>query len=218
MTITIDLYSDIICPWCIIGTHRLDKVLAERFSALTVEIRHHPVLLMPDCPPEGLKIVDLMRARHGITDPSKAWVRPHAEAHASGLDLDLGRQPFAYSTIAAHTLIRLAAPRGTQHKLATAIIHAYFQDGQNIADPDILAGIASSHGFERDEAHRLALDSTEDARTRLEGAAASAAGVTSVPHLSFGKNLILTGCRSEDEIAHVINVAISRAKEPLNAA
>ncbi|MFE0756361.1 DsbA family oxidoreductase [Inquilinus sp. NPDC058860] len=218
MTLAIDLYTEITCPWCIIGMHRLDKVLAERFPALAVDIRHHPVMLMPDCPPEGLRIADLLRSRYGVADPTQVWERPHSEARASGLDLDLRRQPFAYPTLGAHTLIRLAAPRGTQHALAVAITSAYFQDGRNIADPDGLADIASKHGFERKEAHRLALDSSEHARTFEETAASAARGVKSVPRFVFGERLILNGCRSEDEIAESIRQAASSGKDRHDAA
>jgi predicted DsbA family dithiol-disulfide isomerase len=87
----IDVYSEITCPWCMVGQHRLDKVLSERFSDLAVDIRHHPVLLLPDAPAAGLYIPDLLRARYGVTDPTAAFARPEAEARASGLELDLSR-------------------------------------------------------------------------------------------------------------------------------
>ncbi|MCM2435420.1 DsbA family oxidoreductase [Agrobacterium rosae] len=210
-TLRIDLFTEISCPWCIIGLHRLDKVLAERFPQIDADIRHHPVILL-DCPPEGFKIVDLMRSRYGITDPAKAWARPHAEARASGLDLDLGRQPFAYPTVGAHTLIRLAGPRGTQHSLVAAITWAYFQDAANIGDADVLADIASKHGFEREEAYQLVSDPVQLERTRGDVANAAAHGVTSVPHFVFGGEFVLNGGRSEDEIA----AAIERASAPVS--
>lgn len=209
--LTIDLYTELSCPWCIIGLHRLDKVLAERFRELDVDIRHHPVILL-ECPPEGFKILDLMKSRYGITDPVKAWERPHSEARASGLDLDLARQPFAYPTVAAHTLIRLAGSRGTQHSLAVALTWAYFQDAANIGDANVLADIAAAHGFERDEAYRLATDSGEIAATRDDVAASRAQGVTSVPHFVFGEHIVLNGGRSEDELAAAILRAALRAE------
>ena len=207
--LAIDLYTEITCPWCIIGLHRLDKVLREGFVGVAVEIRHHPVILLADCPPEGLRIADLLKSRYGITDPAQAWIRPHAEARASGLDLDLSRQPFAYPTLGAHTLIRLARPRGPQHALAVAVTSAYFQDGLNIADPDILADIASHHGFGRDEARRLALDDHEIARTREDVAVSAARGVTSVPHLILGERVVLVGNRSEHDITEAVRQAVS---------
>jgi len=80
----IELYTEITCPWCIIGQHRLDKVLAERFSGLVADIRHHPVLLLPDAPAAGVYIPDLLRSRYGAADPKAAFARPEGEARASG--------------------------------------------------------------------------------------------------------------------------------------
>lgn len=211
--LVIDLYTEISCPWCIIGLHRLDKVLAERFPTLPVDIRHHPVILMKDCPPKGLRIADLLQSRYGITDPDAAWARPHIEARMSGLDLDLRRQPFAYPTLGAHTLIGLAGARGTQHALAVAITHAYFQDGRNIGDADILADIAVDHGFERDEAFRFASDPAELEATRGEVALSAISGVTSVPHFVFDGRFTLVGGRSEDEITAAIDQARARITE-----
>lgn len=78
----IDLYTEITCPWCLIGQRRLDKVVAERFPGLVAEIQHHPVLLLPDVPATGLYVPDLLRARYGVTDPKVAFARPEAEARA----------------------------------------------------------------------------------------------------------------------------------------
>lgn len=200
----IDLYTEITCPWCIIGHHRLDKVLGERFPALSVDIVHHPILLIPDCPPEGVLIADLARARHGASDMSQMWARPHAEARASGLDLDLSRQPFAYPTQAAHTLIRLARERGTQHQLAGALSKAYFLEARNISDAEVLADIASLHGFDRAEAKALAQDPVERERTERQSAQAMAQGIRSVPHFVFGGHIALNGGRSEGELATAI--------------
>jgi predicted DsbA family dithiol-disulfide isomerase len=100
----IDLYTDVSCPWCILGMYRLDKVLAERLPDLAVDIEHHPVLLMPDAPAAGVYIPDMLRSRYGVADPREAFARPEAEARASGLDLDLSRQPWAYPTQPAHAL------------------------------------------------------------------------------------------------------------------
>ncbi|MCB8878226.1 DsbA family oxidoreductase [Acidisoma silvae] len=203
-TLKIDLYGDTVCPWCIIGQHRLDKVLKERFPGLAVDIEHHPVLLMPDTPPEGSRIPDLLKARYGVTDPSVAFARPHAEAKASGLDLDLNRQPYAYPTLDAHTLIRLARARRTQHALANAISHAYFMDARDISDADVLADIAVQHGFSRDEVIALLADEKERAETRREVARSAAAGVKSIPHFVFNGRLAINGGRSEAELAEAI--------------
>ncbi|MGJ4932404.1 DsbA family oxidoreductase [Bradyrhizobium sp. HKCCYLS2038] len=203
----IDLYTEITCPWCIIGHHRLDKVLAERFPLLDVDIRQHPVLLLPDAPAEGLYIPDLLLSRYGVTDPKGSFARPEAEARASGLDLDLSRQLWTYRTQPAHGLILAARARGTQHQLAVAITDAHFLQAKNISDIDVLADIAVAYGFEREEARAIALDPEQHGRVEQEAARSTAAGVRSVPHFVFGGRIAINGGRSEDEIGSAIRQA-----------
>ncbi|UXT50536.1 DsbA family protein [Agrobacterium tumefaciens] len=206
MMLQIDLYTEITCPWCVIGHHRLDKVLAERFPDLPVLIRQHPVLLLPDMPSEGLYIPDLLKARYGVTDPKTAFARPEAEARLSGFDLDLSRQLWSYPTQAAHALI-LAAKENVQHRLAVAITDAYFLEAKNISDADVLADIAKDYGFEPAEARAIAQDPAQHKRVMQEAARSAQAGVRSVPHFVFGGRIDINGGRSEDEIASAINEA-----------
>ncbi|UPT55809.1 DsbA family oxidoreductase [Dickeya zeae] len=200
----IDLYTEITCPWCFVGQHRLDKVLQERFPDLVADIHHHPVLLLPDAPAAGLFIPDLLRTRYGVTDPKSAFARPEAEARASGFNLNLESQLYAYPTQAAHAIILAARERGTQHQLAVAITDAYFLAAKNIADADVLADIAISYGFERDEALAIAHDQIWHERVAQAAADSAAAGVQSVPYFVFGTHVAINGGRSEDEITAAI--------------
>lgn len=206
----IDLYAEITCPWCFVGLHRLDKVLQEHFSDVPVDIRHRPVVLLPDAPETGLYIPDLLRARYGVTDPKASFARPEAEARASGFDLDLSRQPWTYPTQPAHALILAAGEHGTQHQLAIAITDAHFLDARNIGDVDVLADIAVHHGFDRPSARAIALDPSARQRVDEEVARSQAAGIRSVPHFEFGSGVAISGGRSEVEIASAIREALRR--------
>lgn len=197
----IDLYSDPICPWCIIGAHRLDKVLRERFPNLEVDIEHIPFELHPGAPPEGFRIDEYFR-RKGISDPAIAFARPEAEARGSGLDLNLSRQPFGYRTIDAHTLLRHARNRGTQHDLSMALMNANFHEGRNISDKDVLAEIATRHGFTIEEAQAILANPAEQAETERLTGASRAKGVRSVPTFDIGG--VFMGGGSEDEFAAAI--------------
>jgi predicted DsbA family dithiol-disulfide isomerase len=210
----IDLYTEVTCPWCLVGQYRLDKVLAEHFPDLAVDIHHHPVLLLPDAPAGGLYIPDLLRARYGVTDPKTAFGRPEAAARASGLSVDLSRQLWAYPTQPAHALVLAARERGAQHELAVAITEAYFLDAKNIGDADILADVAAGYGFERAEARAIALDPGQHKRVEQEAAKSAAAGARSVPHFVFDGRAALSGGRSEDELAAAIEVAARAAAVP----
>jgi predicted DsbA family dithiol-disulfide isomerase len=211
----VDLYTEITCPWCLIGQHRLDKVLAERFPEVVVDIEHHPVILLPDCPPEGMRVGDLLKARHGITDLAALYAPPEAEARASGLALDLSRQPISYPTVGGHTLIRLARRLGTQHKLAMAFSSAHFHKAQNISDPDVLADISVDYGFSRDNVKQLVSDATEREETHREATHSAAQGVRGVPHFVFGSRVVVSGGQSEAALATAIQGALTaRAEAP----
>ncbi|KJS04648.1 MAG: polyketide synthase [Gammaproteobacteria bacterium BRH_c0] len=205
-TLKIDLYSEISCPWCLIALRRLDNVLARDCEGVEVDIEHHPVILQPDCPPQGLRIADLLLSRYGITDPAAAWVRPHAEARSAGLELDLGRQPFTYPTLAAHTLIRLARPLGSQHQLAVAVSEAYFLAARNIGDVDVLADIAASFGFDHQQAMRLARDPLQLAATEDAVSRAFERGIRSVPHFIINNGVVLSGSPTEQALAEAIKL------------
>jgi len=202
----IDLYSDIVCPWCIIGQHRLDKVLKERFPSLEVDIEHHPYELQPNAPPKGLNLADYFRQK-GITNMAPAFARPEGEARASGLQLDLSKQQYVYRTVYAHTLLRAARGRGTQHALAGALMRAFFHEQRNISDVDTLIEVASHYGFQTEEVRSLLQDKAEIMKTEAEIARTRNAGVSSVPTFRVGA-LTIVGGRSEDEIAILINDAV----------
>lgn len=204
----IDLYTEITCPWCLIGLHRLDKVLAERFPNLSTDISHHPVLLLPNEPIEGLYIPDLLLQRYGITDPKSSFARPEAEARISGLNLDLSSQPWTHPTQSAHALISAAHEYGTQHELAVALTKAHFLEAKKISDTNILADIASNHGFDRANAHDIAKDPDKHKSIEIEASKAAAIGIRSVPHFIFNKRISISGARSEDEIATAIEEVI----------
>ncbi|MFG6487049.1 DsbA family oxidoreductase [Roseateles sp. BYS78W] len=206
----IDLYAEITCPWCFVGLHRLDKVLQEHFDDLPVDIRHRPVVLLPDAPATGLYIPDLLRARYGVTDPKASFARPEAEARASGFGLDLSRQLWTYPTQPAHALILAAGERGTQHQLAIAITDAYFLDARNISDGDVLADLAVNHGFDRQEARDLALGPAMRQQVAEEVTRSTVAGIRSVPHFDFGSRVAISGGRSEVEMASAIREATRR--------
>lgn len=201
----IDLYTDIVCPWCIIGQHRLDKVLQERFPDLDVDVEHHPFELHPSAPPEGFKLEDYFRMRGiDVAQMSKAFAGPEGEARASGLDLKLSfaKQPNIYRTVHAHTLLRHARQRGTQHALSMAFMKAFFFDSQNISDKAVLVEIATQHGFTADEARSILSNPSEQAESEKDIAASRAKGVRSVPTFNIGG--LIMGGGSEDQIAAAI--------------
>lgn len=206
--IKIDLFSDPVCPWCLVGLHRLDQALAALPDDVNVEISHHPYLLDANAPKEGENVVEMLTRKYG-RDPSEMWDNIEKSAKGSGLELDMRKQTMRYPSQAAQVLIAAAAEKGTQHAFAQEIGRACYIDAWNISDLDVLADIAVRHGFKREEAKALA--GTEDFQTQIEGAArdASAQGINGVPFFIFGGKYALSGAQPEETFAEVFETVLN---------
>jgi len=193
----VDIFTDVVCPWCLIGSVRLDKAIAALPEDVEVEVENHPFYLDPSVPAEGVDVGEMLKSRYG-RDPQEMWARPQAEAKKSGVDLDLSRQPRMFRTAKAHTITRLAKSLGTQHSLANAIADAYFLEHRQINDDAVLADIAAEHGFDREEALRLMNDPHELETTERLAAAAAHQGITGVPFFVFDEKFAMSGAQPEE--------------------
>ncbi|MBC8069754.1 MAG: DsbA family oxidoreductase [Deltaproteobacteria bacterium] len=207
-TIEIELFEDIVCPWCYLGAHRLERVIAALPDPTRVTVVHRPFQLRPQTPATGLDIHAELEARYGNLEP--LFARLVGEADKSGLALDPKRQRFTYPTLGAHTLLRLARPRGTQPALAMALFRAHFVDARNIGDPEVLAEIAADHGFEREEARALVTAPAELVLTRAQTETASRSGITGVPLFVIGGRT-LNGAQPEAALRAAIDDALATA-------
>jgi predicted DsbA family dithiol-disulfide isomerase len=210
VSLAIDVFSDVVCPWCYIGTTRLEQALAGMAGELEAEVCYHPFFLDPAAPATGISVPDMLRKKYGV-EPKQVWARAEAAAAESGLTLDLSRQPMMYPTNAAHTLLRHAHGKGTQGQLAKALFDAYFQQARNIADEQVLADIAIEHGFTRAEALELAGCPEELELTREEAIGAAQGGIRGVPFFIFSGRLAISGAQS----VTVLQAAIRKALEPV---
>ena len=209
MQLNITLYSDIACPWCFIGMHRLNRVIERDFPGISFDITHRPVILMPDLPPSGMRMDDYISRKYGLTDPAQAWASAEAEAKKSGIDFDHRRLKYAYRTDRAHALIRLAHACGQQHALAGALYDAYLVKNVNISDPGTLASIAEPFGLTKKETENVVLDADEVRRIQELADNAAAEGVKSIPHYVFGADNQINGNVSEPAIRQQIQNALS---------
>lgn len=206
--LTIEIYSDITCPWCFIGTRRLADVLASLEAGADTAVTHRPFLLNPDAPAEGLDLATHLREKYR-RDPHDLFRMVEVAAERTGIDLDLSRQPMAYPTVAAHTLLRHAAPKGTARPLLDALFEAYFLAGRNIADQGVLAEVASAHGFTPDEVNRIVGSEADLALTRSEASAALAQGIRGVPHFTFGETVSFSGAQAPEVFDAAIRQALA---------
>lgn len=203
--LAIDLVGDLVCPWCYLGMHRLERVVAALGAEDRVEITLRPFLLRPATPPGGIDIHVELRKRFADLEP--VFARLVGEAQRSELPLDPTRQRFVYSTIAAHALLRHAESRGTARALALALYRAHFDEARNISEPDVLAEIGARHGFSAEEVRTIVGDASELEITRHEASQASASGITGVPVFRISGN-VLAGAQPEATLRAAIEAAL----------
>jgi predicted DsbA family dithiol-disulfide isomerase len=195
--IKIDVWTDVVCPWCLIGSARLDKAIAELPDDVSVEVENHPFYLDPNTPPEGYEVGTMLREKYG-REPREIWARAEEQARLSGIDLDLSQQPRTFRTQKAHTVVRLAKPKGTQHELANAIAWAYFMDHRPVNEDEVLADIAAEHGFTREEALSDMRDPRELEESHQLAIWAAQQGIQGVPFFIFDGKFALSGAQPQE--------------------
>lgn len=209
--LAIDVVSDVVCPWCLVGVRRLELAL-EAFPDVRAEIRFHPFLLDPSTPDEGIDLRERLRSKYGV-EPERMFGQVEAAARESGIPLDFSKVTRSVATTRAHTLLRHALEKGTQRALKRALLGAYFLEGRDVGDLEVLVSIATEHGFEADEARALLRDDTELRRTREEASAVAAQGIGGVPFFVFDERLAFSGAQSVETMKQVIARALEeRAK------
>ncbi|GAA4229867.1 putative DsbA family dithiol-disulfide isomerase [Sagittula marina] len=177
----LDIFSDPICPWCYIGKANLDTAL-EANPGHPFRIRWLPFMLNPTMPKGGMDRRSYLEEKFGGKDKAvKAYTAVHEQAEKAGLTLNLDKIEKTPNTVDAHRLIHWAEVEGCQTPIVSALFKAYFVDGRDIGEHEVLADIADSYGMDASLVLRL-LSSDADQREMVErDAAARGMGVTSVP-------------------------------------
>jgi predicted DsbA family dithiol-disulfide isomerase len=204
----IDVFTDVVCPWCLVGSARLDKAIADLPDDIEVVVENHPFYLDPNTPAEGVVVADMLREKYG-REPKEMWERVESEARKAGVELDLSQQPRMFPTKKAHTITRLAKPLGIQHELANAIANAYFLEHRQINDDNVLADIAVEYGFDRGDALDAMNDENELDITEQLANDAAAQGIRGVPFFVFGEKYALSGAQPDEVFARALQQTIS---------
>ncbi|ODT64702.1 MAG: hypothetical protein ABS75_34220 [Pelagibacterium sp. SCN 63-23] len=204
----IDVFTDVVCPWCLVGSARLDQALARLPDDIEVVVENHPFYLDPTVPPEGVDVGQMLQEKYG-RDPKEMWARVEGEAEKAGVMLDLSKQPRMFNTAKAHTITRLSKPNGNQHELANAIADAYFLEHRQINDDNVLADIAVQFGWDRGDALDAINDENELAITAQLATSAAEQGIRGVPFFVFGEKYALSGAQPDEVFASALEKTIS---------
>lgn len=179
--VNLDIISDPICPWCFIGKTNLEKALEGKLN-LIFNIRWHPFQLSPEMPAQGMERRTYLETKFGGKEAAvKAYAPVVEHAEMAGLTLNLEAISHTPNTLDAHRLIHWAGVEEKQNAVVDALFEAYFQNGRNIGDSEVLADIADSCGMDAAVVLKLLNSEADKEETRARDASARDMGVNSVP-------------------------------------
>jgi predicted DsbA family dithiol-disulfide isomerase len=210
--VLVEVWSDVVCPWCYIGKRRFAAALEELAGDPTfdadVEIVYKPYQLDPKAPPgTAMPVRDAYARKFGGPERAEAIIEHlTATAAADGLEFHLDQAQRA-NTRDAHRLLWYAEQHGgpaAQDALKERLLSAYFTRGRNVGDTDVLAEEAEAVGFERD-AVRHFLDSDEGrVEVERELAYAAEAGITAVPTYVIDRRWSVPGAQDPEVFVQIL--------------
>ena len=206
--ITIDVVSDVICPWCFLGKRRLDKALT-LLPDVKVEVVFRPFFLDPTIPPEGLDRHKYMADKFGEERLKTIHDPLIAAGKEDGVPYKFDKITRTPNTLDAHRLIRWSTPSGKQTQMVEALFVAYWRDGKDIGNHETLAAIAETIGLDR-ETILADLASDKDKQTVMaETVQAQQMGITGVPTFIINHKYGISGAQSAEMLAETIQKVIS---------
>ncbi len=217
----IDIWSDVVCPWCWIGKHRFQRALALMGDkAPQVEVRWHPFLLDPDADATPVPLRQAYAARFGGAERTEQMLaQTQSAARAEGLPMDFDRGQVKVTTLPAHRLLWLAGREGVQEPVGEALFRAHFEHGRNLADPQVLAEAAAAGGIPAARVEALLASDEGLAEVRAGLGQAQALGIQSVPTFVINGRYAVQGAQPPEVFAQVLEkVAAELAPAPATGA
>ncbi|UIP07993.1 DsbA family oxidoreductase [Erythrobacter sp. SDW2] len=213
-SLTIDIWSDVMCPWCAIGYGQLQKALGQLEGEIDAHIRWHAFELNPEMAEAGEEQAAHIQRKYGRTPDESAAVRGQMRSIAEGAGVSLdyegdGEAPPAmmWNTFAAHCLLTWAletAGPEKQTELKLALFRAHFNERRNIGARDVLLDVAQSVGLERAGALAALTDPEIATRVRAEERQAWDMNITGVPAMVIEGKLLIPGAQVPETYVNVL--------------
>ena len=191
---TIDIYSDVVCPWCYVGKRRLEQALA--LVGRSAQAAWRPFQLNPTMPKEGMERTAYLEAKFGSLDAFRQMeehvLAAGAESHITFAFEKIARTP---NTFSAHRLIWFAAQEGRQDAVVDSLFQGYFEEGVDIGSLSALAQLAQRAGL---DAEQFLQSEGGTAEVKAEEAAGHRLGIRGVPYFVLNGTYALSGAQPPD--------------------
>ena len=216
--LSIDIISDVVCPWCFIGKRRLEGALAlyrERHpQGPAPEVRWWPFQLNPEMPPEGVDRSAYLERKFGTASVADIYARVTGVGQEVGIPFAFDKMVRQPNTLAAHSVVAMAGLHGVQDAMVEALFRAYFIAGEDLTQDDALIRIATGAGLSEADVRECLGGAEMRTQTAHEDKRARELGVEGVPFFIFNRRIAVSGAQPEAMLLQ----AMERATEESVAA
>ncbi|MGH1454259.1 MAG: DsbA family oxidoreductase [Paracoccaceae bacterium] len=209
----IDIVSDVMCPWCIIGYRQLATALKQ--SGTPHEIHWHPFELNPAMPPEGQDGREHIVEKYGATPEQSDASRAHMTAIGAelGFDFRFAEGFRMHNTFNSHQLLHWAMTQGRMHDLKQALFAAHFTDLRDLSDINVLADIAGETGLDSAEALAVLTDQRFATAVREAEQQWVDMGISSVPSVVFNRRHLVSGAQGVENFENILQQLVQMPAE-----
>lgn len=194
-SLRIDFVSDVVCPWCAIGLTALEQALQRLDGEVQADIHFQPFELNPQLPVEGESIAEHLQRKYGLTDAQRAENQERIRLRGAelGFAFDFNTRSRIWNTFDAHRLLHWAGIEGRQSELKHALLRAYFSEGRNVADRDVLAAVAEGVGLDAQRAQEVLASGEYGDEVRAAEQFFQGLGISGVPAVIIEKRHLVSG-------------------------
>ncbi len=194
--IRLDIFSDPVCPWCLIGKANLDRAMESR-PAHPFAIQWHPFQLNPDMPKEGVGHVDYLAEKFGSKEKAiQAMLEVAEHAKRAGAEIDMEKVARLPNTLDAHRVIHWAGIEGRQTVMVARLFKAHWREGADIGDAATLARLAGDVGMDAAAVARLLATDADADDIGARDMDARQKGVRAVPTFLIAQQYVVSGAQS----------------------
>ena len=195
----IEVYSDIVCPWCFIGKKRLERALESAGCTNRTHVAWRPFELNPTMPKSGMDRHAYLNAKFGGVEARQAMEeRVATAAEAEEIAFAFSRIERTPNTFDAHRLIWFGQQQGKQDDLVEKLFHAYFSEGRDIGSGQTLVEVADEAGLDREAARQFLVNGQGVEEVRAEEAAGHRLGIRGVPYFVLNGRHAISGAQPPD--------------------
>jgi predicted DsbA family dithiol-disulfide isomerase len=212
----IDFVSDVSCPWCVVGLKSLEQALERIGDAATAEIHFQPFELNPQMPTEGQNIAEHIAQKYGSTPEQLARNQEGIRARGAefGFTFNLQKRDRIYNTFDAHRLLHWAELEGRQSKLKNELFTAYFTEGRNPSDREVLVDVATRAGLDSVRAREVLESDRYAAEVREREQFYARQGIRAVPSVIINNQYLIQGGQPVEAFEQALRKIAAEAQQP----